>query len=64
MATGTGIRCPNCGEADLEQHRKRPDLLICPLCWHKYGKEAALRGEFIRVKTQVKKKGWAHPRGY
>ena len=48
------ILCPNCGEANLEQHRRKPNLLVCPLCWHKYEKEPALRGEFKRVKTKKK----------
>jgi len=62
VASGSGIKCPNCGEADLEQHMRRPDLLVCPLCWHKYEKEAWLRGKFISVKRTVKNPRWAHPR--
>lgn len=71
------IPCPHCKEAfiktsagasgitpNLEQHRRLPDLLVCPKCWYKYKKKEALKGEFIRVKKQVKKPGWAHPRGY
>lgn len=58
------IKCPHCGQAWLQQHRRKPELLVCPLCWWKYDKEAAQRGEFIRVKKKVKHPGWAHPRGY
>lgn len=57
------IPCPHCGKADLEQHRRKPELLVCPLCWYKYKKKEALEGEFIRVKKKVKA-GWSHPRGY
>ena len=55
------LKCPNCGEAELEQHRRRKDLLVCPRCWFKYDKQAALEGRFIRVKKKVKAR-WAHPR--
>lgn len=57
------IPCPHCGKADLEQHRRLKDLLVCPLCWYKYKKAEALQGEFIRVKREVTA-GWSHPRGY
>lgn len=56
------IRCPNCGEADLEQHKRKEDLLVCPLCWFKYKKEEALKGIFIRVKRKVKNPRWVHKR--
>ena len=56
------IKCPNCGEAYLEQHRRREDLLVCPACWFKYKKKEALEGRFVRVKRKYKTKGWAHPR--
>jgi len=57
-------KCPNCGKAKLEQHRRREDLLVCPHCWHKYDKKAALEGHFILVRKKIKQPGWAHPRGY
>jgi len=46
----TDLKCPHCGEANLVQHTKREDLLICPLCWHKYDKAAAFKGEFILIR--------------
>jgi hypothetical protein len=46
----TAVKCPHCEKANLVQHSKREDLLICPLCWHKYDKAAALKGEFILVR--------------
>jgi len=50
----TDIICPNCGEANLEQHKRLPELLVCPLCWRKYDKGKALKGEFILVKAKKK----------
>jgi len=44
--------CPNCGEARLEQHKRLEDLLVCPVCWHKYKKEEALKGNFVLVRSK------------
>jgi hypothetical protein len=50
-------KCPHCGEADLEQHKLCASVLICPKCWWKYDKTAALKGQFIRVKSsEIKEK--------
>jgi rubredoxin len=62
MSEIPSIKCPNCGAANLEQHRRRPDLLVCSLCWHKYDKEEALKGKFVLVKKKIKSPRWAHPR--
>jgi hypothetical protein len=58
------IKCPNCAKAYLEDHKRRPDLLICPVCWSKYDKEKALDREFVRVKIYKPLPRLRHKRGY
>jgi hypothetical protein len=55
--------CPNCGKARLEQHNRLEDLLVCPLCWHKYKKKEALEGKFIIVRAKKKVRWGLIPSG-
>ena len=51
--------CPNCGETLVEhtsagrgRYKEYPNLLVCPVCWHKYN---LVDGKLERISNTGKK---------
>lgn len=48
------MKCPHCKNAELEQHKRLENMLVCPKCWWKYNKRLAELGQFVRIKAEKK----------